>query len=252
MGVFMNENDKLLIAKANDLFRLCQRRSEPVFSAFLDGGEQAVIEDSVTFPYGCNVRFFGGYEGAERKILGVFPEWSEPDGFPIKALTVKSNFTKKLTHRDYLGTLMAQGLDRAKFGDIIVDEGNAYIFVCEDIAYYLADNIRKIGNTGVSSEVSELSDIVIPKPKRERLSAVCASLRLDAVVGAVCNISRGDSQRLIKSGFVKVNHRISEDSSRTVKEQDLLSVRGYGRFLFISADAQTRKGRLHITAERYV
>ena len=84
----MEASDKLLISKINDLFRLCEKHSCAKFSPFLDGGQIAVIQDNIVFPYGYNTMFFGGFEVAECKMLGVFPECEEPLGeeFPIKAL----------------------------------------------------------------------------------------------------------------------------------------------------------------------
>ena len=71
----MNTNHKLLIARINDLFSLCDKHCEMKCSDFLDGGELAVIEDEFQIPYGYNTLFFGGYENAERKVLCVFPEF---------------------------------------------------------------------------------------------------------------------------------------------------------------------------------
>lgn len=248
----MNNSDALVIARANDLITQCKRSASAKFSAFLDGAEQRLINENVSFPYEYNVKMFGGWEDAERKILGVFPEWEDTDDFPISVLKITSNFSKTLTHRDYLGTLMAQGIDRNKTGDIIIDENTAYVFVCEDIASYLADNIHKIGNQGISIEVCGIADVTIPEKKRERIGAIAASTRLDAVTAAICNLSRSASAKLISSALVKVNYKECLLSSYNVKENDLISVRGYGRFVFLSADGETRKGRLHITAEKYI
>lgn len=249
----MNNTDALVIARAKDLIKQCERNAAAQFSAFLDGAQQRDISENVSF-YGCNTRFYGGYGGAERKILGVFPEWEEPEdgAFPISVLKITSGYSKELTHRDYLGTLMGQGIDRAKTGDIIIDGQDAYVFVCADIAPYLADNITKVGNQGAKAVIIDAGDARIPEPKREKISAVCASQRLDAVVGALCNISRAQSAKLIGAEKVKLNHRECADTSKTVAAGDLISVRGYGRFTFVSADGETRKGRLHITAEKYV
>ncbi len=250
--IYMDKATDLLMAKCADMERLCRRRCEPVFSNFLDGGEIADIGDKHFFSPDVQIKYFGGYAEAERKILGVFPEWETEFIFPIKVLFIKSSFTKKLTHRDYLGTMLSQGIDRNKTGDIIVDDGSAYAFVCADIAQYLADNIEKISNQGVSISVTDICDIDIPEPKKERISAVCASKRLDAVVGAVCNISRAQSARLINAGLVKLDHRECVDVSKVVSDNSLISVRGYGRFVFIGGGGETRKGRLHITADKYV
>lgn len=250
----MDNSSKLLIARCEDLMRQCDRYAMPRFSQFLDGAEQRIIMENVHFPFSYNVKAFGGYDGAERKILGIFPEWilTEDDEFPISVLKITSGLGITLTHRDYLGTIMSQGLDRNKTGDIITDGDSAYIFVCEDIASYLKDNIKKIGNKGVKIEISAVSKINIPKPQLEEINTVCASLRLDAVVGAVCNVSRIKATELIKSGLVKVNHMECYNVSYTVKENELLSVRGFGRARFMEISGETRKGRLHITAQKYV
>ena len=147
---------------------------------------------------------------------------------------------------------MGQGIDRSKTGDIIIDGKTAYVFVSADIAQYLADNMKKIGNQGADIEICGISEAKIPEPKREKVGAVCASLRLDAVVSALCNISRAQSAKLINASLVKVNYRECADVSKVIAENDLISVRGHGRFVFLHADGETRKGRLHITAEKYI
>ena len=249
----MFNSDALLLARARDLVKQCERSAAAKFSAFLDGAEQALILEKVGV-YGLNMKMFGGYENAERKILGVFPEWEEPTDseFPISVLKIKSGYGRDLTHREYLGTLMGQGIDRSKTGDIIIDGKTAYVFVSADIARYLADNMTKIGNQGADIEICAIDEVEIPEPKRETVGAICASLRLDAVVAALCNISRGQSAKLINASLVKVNYRECTDVSRPVAENDLISVRGHGRFVFLHSDGETRKGRLHITAEKYI
>ena len=165
----MNTNHKLLIARINDLFSLCDKHCEMKCSDFLDGGELAVIEDEFQIPYGYNTLFFGGYENAERKV-----------------------------------------------------------------------------------KIVDMADFIPPKPKTTEKMCVCASLRLDAVVAATLNISRGNTEKLISSGYVKLNHREVLDRSKQVGEGDLLSIRNYGRFILKDIGNNTRKGRLHITVEKFV
>ena len=74
----------------------------------------------------------------------------------------------------------------------------------------------------------------------------------DAVVAATLNISRGNTEKLISSGYVKLNHREVLDRSKQVGEGDLLSIRNYGRFILKDIGNNTRKGRLHITVEKFV
>lgn len=250
----MNSEDKLLIARVEDLFSLCDKYCCARFSDFLDGGQQAVIADNLIFPFGYNVVSYGGFDDAEKKIIGVFPEWEEPDmaEFPISCLRIEGGFTRRLTHRDYLGTLMSLGLAPSKVGDIVVGEDCAYVFAYSDIAGYIKDNIRKIGNQGVRISVYDNPYEVQVERRYKTITSVCASERLDAVAGAAANVSRSVSAALINGGKVKLNHREISKCSETVKEGDLISIRGYGRFLVDRFGSETRKNRLHITIKQYI
>ncbi|MCD8179937.1 MAG: YlmH/Sll1252 family protein [Firmicutes bacterium] len=250
----MNTDAKLLTAKINDLFTLCDKHCEPKFSGFLDGGEIAYIEDEIRFPYGYNTLVFGGYDGAERAMLGVFPEWQEArtEDFPLCAARFDAPKFRALGHRDYLGTLMSLGIDRSKTGDILTDEDGAYVFVCADIAEYVVRNINKIANIGVKGHIVDMESFVPPEIKTSERMCVCASLRLDAVVAAALKLSRSDTEKLISGGCVKVNHRETLDRSKRINTGDLLSVRNHGRFILKNTGNTTGKGRLHITVEKFV
>lgn len=245
---------KLLKAKTSDLFDLCDKHCEAKFSSFLDGGEIAVIEDEFHIPYGYNTMFFGGYDMAERKIFGVFPEWQEArsEDFPLSAVRFDVPKFRSLTHRDYLGTLMSLGIDRSKTGDILTDDDGAYVFVESDIAEYVERSVNKIANVGVKGYTVDMKDFAAPKPKTAEKMCVCASLRLDAVIAAALNISRSNSEKLIREGYVKVNHREASDRSKQINAGDLLSVRNYGRFILKDTGNNTKKGRLHITVEKFI
>lgn len=250
----MDTDEKLLLSKTDDLFRLCNKYATARFSDFLDGAELSIIDDKTVMPFDCNIAYYGGYNGSEKKILGVFPQWEEPDfnAFPIVCLKVMGGYSRKLTHRDYLGTVMALGITPQKLGDIVVFDEGAYIFIHEDVAEYVHDNLHKIGNQGVKTEViSDLTQITVER-KYKTISAICASPRLDAVVGAAANVSRTQASVLINSGKVKLNYRQTAEAAKPVKEGDLLSIRGYGRFLVHSFDGETRKQRLHITLKQYI
>ncbi|MGN0182526.1 MAG: RNA-binding protein [Candidatus Ornithomonoglobus sp.] len=250
----ITNDDKLLIARTEDLFSLCDKYCCARFSDFLDGAEQAVISDNLVFPYGYNTLLYGGFDDAEKKILGVFPEWMEPDKaeFPLTCLKIEGGFTRKLTHRDYLGTIMSLGIAPSRLGDIVVSDGFAYVFLHSDIADYVADNVHKIGNQGVKITVLEdLSGIRVERAYKT-IGAICASERLDAVTAAAAGVSRSIASGLIEGGKVKVNHREITKTSEPVKEGDLLSIRGHGRFIVYKFGAETRSSRLHVTFKQYI
>lgn len=250
----MSVDDKLIIAKTEDMFSLCERRGVAVFSGFLDGAEQALIFDEMIFPYGYNVMLYGGFDDAEKRIIGVFPEWEEPDvsAFPIRCIKIEGGFSRKLTHRDYLGTIMSLGIVPSRLGDIVVGEGYAYVFIHEDVYEFVKDNIKKIGREGVKiTDITNHDGITIER-QYKTIGTVCASDRLDAVTAAAANISRAQSSALISDGLVKLNHRVVTKTAEKIKEGDLLSIRGSGRFLVHSFDGETRKNRMHVTLKQYI
>ena len=157
----MLSEEKLLTDKINDLYKKCDKHCQPVFSSFLDESEQAVIMDRIYPPAGYNIKLFGGYEGASRRIYGVFPEWQEPenDDFPLSCVRISFKFGSRLTHRDYLGSILGLGLERFKTGDIIVLEDGAFVFVAEDIAQYIVSFLEKIGSRGVKCALCKREEI---------------------------------------------------------------------------------------------
>lgn len=248
------ENDKLFLSRIDDLFKLCTKYGAARFSAFLDGAQAAELNNSFKAPYGYNTMLFGGYEDSERKKFGVFPEWEEAstDAFPITAVKISCKYSKKLTHRDYLGTIMSLGIDRSKTGDICVGDGEAYVFVDDDIAEYIKANISKIANVGVNVTLEKCSEVKTAQKRYEMKSLVCASMRLDAVCAAICGKSRENIKRMINLGEIKLNYKEETDLSKSVKEGDLLSLKGYGRFILQSIDGTTGKGRMHISVKKFI
>ena len=244
------DNEKLLLRRVSDIAKMAERHNVPRFSDFLDEAEHARVSAN---GMDRGALWFGGYEGASRNMLGFFPDWSEPDTneFPISAIKITNKSDKKLTHREYLGTIMSLGIERRKIGDIAVSDGGAYIFVSSDIAAYIAA-IDKISKCGVKAEIIPLSECEIAEPKFEFLDIVAASMRLDAVVASVLKLSRKNAADYITGGRCFVNHLEIVRTDYLLKEGDLLSLRGYGRVEVIAAGNGTRSGRLHIKVKKFI
>ena len=75
---------------------------------------------------------------------------------------------------------------------------------------------------------------------------------MDAVVSATTGVSRAKAAEWIKMGYVFLNHEEVSSVSQNVNEQDLLSIRGKGRYRFDQIGPMTKKGRLKIAGKKYV
>lgn len=244
------DNEKLLLRRVSDIREMAERYNTPRFSDFLDETEHAIVSAN---GLDRGALWYGGYEGASRNMLGFFPDWSEPDTneFPISAIKITNKSDRKLTHREYLGTIMSLGIERRKIGDIAVSDGGAYIFASSDIAGYIAA-IDKISRCGVKAEIVPLSECEIAEPEFELLDIVAASMRLDAVVASVLKLSRKNAADYIAGGRCFVNHLEIVRTDYGLNEGDLLSLRGFGRVEIIAAGNETRSGRLHIKIKKFI
>ena len=248
-----SEEDARLRARVADACNLCERRSCPRFVGFLDEHRQAVVRAVLREKGMPEHVFFGGYEDAERVMVGVFPSFMETQTalFPIAALRFRYRAHAALTHRDFLGTLLANGIKRDAIGDILCEQGQAVVLVAEDVAPYIAEQVQKVGGEGVAIEYPYTGEIAAHREFRE-IGDTIASPRLDAVVKAAARISREEAARRIASGLVSLNHMPCETVSASVKEGDVLSVRGSGRFVVDTLGPQTKKGRLIVKIRQYV
>lgn len=240
----------LLCARIADTAEICERTNKPKFFGFLSA-EQAVLAEKILQNRNISHHFFGGYDCAQRVMLGCFPDWAENFSFPISAITFTYRKSDSLSHRDFLGSLMALGLKREAVGDILVENGRAVVFLNTEIKNFVLNEVSKIGRTGVT--LSE--GFCEPLPQVSRLTEVTdtvASNRLDCIVSSVASVSRNTATELIESGFVSVNSVISQKSTKLVSEGDILTVRGKGKFIISSLSARTKKQRTVLVYQKYI
>lgn len=241
---------ELFEARIEDCVRLGERR--PSFLGFLELSERAEAERILRHIHAQNYLFYGGWDDAERVILGVFPEYLDPDPtlFPLTALTLQFRKQDVLTHRDFLGSFMAQGVVRASLGDILIEEGRAVLFVKSELAPHFTAQIEKIGRVGI--HISEGFTEPLPAAHSfQPIRGVIASERLDCFVALLAGAGREKAAQMIHGGFVSVNHREVLSASAHLNPGDTVSIRRYGRFIVDTIGPQTKKGRLSVQCRKY-
>ena len=241
---------EILIARINDTFDIAQKTNKPKFFGFLTS-DQAALAEKTLRKRNADFELFGGYQSAERVILCCKPDWCIDADFPVSAVTFSYRKNDKLRHRDFLGTLMAQGITRESVGDILVEEGRAVVFLKDEILDFVLTNVIKIGGVGVISQ----SGFSEPLPKTDSLvtiSATVSSLRLDCVVSALCGVSRNKASELIDMGFVTVNSLVTEKTTKLIADGDVLSVRGKGKFIVSDTSSKTKKDRTVLEFKKYL
>ena len=85
----------------------------------------------------------------------------------------------------------------------------------------------------------------------EEVTGTIASLRLDSIIALAFKTSRSSMISYIESGKVFVNGKLIVSNGYTIKDNDIISVRGKGKFRFGSITNKTKKGRIGVILYRY-
>lgn len=190
---------------------------------------------------------WGGFDGAERKMVGFN---AEAEDFPLSCVRITTK-TSGLTHRDYLGAIMGLGIERCKIGDIIVTPLGADIIADPTVGEYIASTLLTVGKAGVSVQLLEAKDVSFKQAEFSQISATVASLRLDSVTSVLVGKSRSVACELIKAGRVYVNATQCLKADVKINDEDVITVRGFGKAI-VQIGGRSRKDRIFVTMNKYV
>ncbi len=250
------ETNELLKKRFAELARRSYNSGIYTFTDFLGLSELSLFNEAKKEFFNVPYTMFGGADGTERVIVrfGSEDDIGYACDFPITILLaepVSQKFADKLTHRDFLGALMNLGIERTTLGDIVIFDNSAYIFAKEEIAPFIISELSRVKHTDI--RVNTVEKIPTGKLfKTERRTVQVSSERLDAVIAKLYSLSRDDSQSLFKKKLVFVSGSLCESQTYMPKIGDVISVRGYGRFIYASYETVSRKGKFNVSADVYI
>ena len=246
-------DDKILAAKVLDMLDAVEQKYLIKFSFFLDEHQCKVAQDILASVSFSDFLFYGGFEHAKRKVLAVFPQGALPalEDFPIQPLEFLYRKSDVLTHRDFLGALLSHQIKREVLGDILVDEGKTVVFVYNTVGDTLVREISKIGSAGVKLRVAQSKTFSVQE-RFEEINGTVASLRSDCILSLATKLSREKAALLIKSIGVDINYEKSFSVSTLFKENDVFSLRGYGKYILTEIGGTSKKGKIYVRINKYI
>lgn len=159
----------------------------------------------------------------------------------------------KYAHRNYLGGIVKLGLKREKVGDILVFNNGADIITFVDFANTLKTELGSLTRFQNSKIiVDEISKIRKQEIKIEEVKIIVPSLRLDNIVSDLAKTSRSKAVQIMEAQRVFVNGKNEIKASKQIKQNDIITIRGKGRFIIKEFTGTTRSGRTVILVEKYI
>lgn len=241
-------------ARIADLIGRAKRTGFYTYTDFL---EEPALTDALRAAKAADVSAvtYGGASYSTRRMVRFGEDGSYGDAeFPLRVLAILpkgEKFAEEMTHRDYLGALLALGIERTSVGDLLIDGKCAWVAVEAPLADFVLRSLDRVGRTAVICRMCEAFPEALA-PKTEEIRLTIPSLRLDAVLSRLWHLSREDSQLLFARGLVTCFGRTVEKCTYTPKEGDVIAVKGYGKVTIRSFPGETKRGRIVVIADKFV
>lgn len=251
----MNKEEQLAAKRFHDLANTAYHRGIAAYSDFLTLNEINILHEMKQDISFVTVNLCGGYETAERQIAAFIPHtYADLQlDYPISILKItplNSKFAEKLSHRDFLGAILNLGIDRSKIGDILIKEVCGYCFVHACMTDFFLRELTRIKHTFVKTEVVSKAEEI--KPEFLHMEGSVSSERIDALLALAFSSSRSALSGLVAAEKVFINGKLCFSNSQQLKPGDIVSVRGFGKFIYRGFISNTKKGRLFVALDKYI
>ncbi len=250
----MQEEKEIQLCKKRliELANTSYYKGYSVYTDFLNLKEQTIFNQIQSELPNINYKSWGGIDLAERKMICFSNDLPTVEQFPINILKIRPQnlkYAEQLTHRDFLGAILNLGVDRCKIGDILLNEKIAYVIIEENMADFFVNSLEKVKHTKVCCEI--IKEEFQFEQKFKEVVGTVNSIRLDAVLAIAFHSSRTQLLKLISGGKIYINGCLVENNSYHLKDGDLVSVRGFGKFMYVTNLDKTKKGKIKILLKIY-
>ncbi|MBP3964267.1 RNA-binding protein [Paenibacillus lignilyticus] len=254
--VHFHPDERPFVDRASEWIERAAFGHEVKVTDFLDPRQADIVASLVNRRADVGLRFVGGYEGAERRRAIIAPDYrdleSEPEGIALIEVTGGTQGHLELDHGDYLGALLGLGIKRDRIGDLHVHEDSCHCLVVSEIADYINIHLRQVHRVHVLTDILPLHQLRPAVSAMEEMNLSVASLRLDGIASDVHRISRTKIVDPIRAGRCRVNWKVEEDPSTPLKEGDVVSMQGLGRFKVLVVEGITKKGRVRVKIGKFI
>ncbi len=249
-------DEREFVERAAEWIENAARYHEQKLTDFLDPRQAYILSTLAAREPDVQIRLEGGSEHAERRRALIAPDYAdlsqEDMQLTVLEITPEGQGFTELEHGDYMGSLLGLGMKRDKIGDIHVLDDGCHTVVATEIASYLNLNMNQVHRLHVMTSLLPIEQLRAAEQELQTMELSVASMRLDGIASDVYRLSRSKILVPIKAGRCKVNWKPEEDPSHALKEGDVVSVQGMGRFKVLELEGITKKGRYRVKIGKFV
>ena len=173
------------------------------------------------------------------------------DNIPSVSL-YKINSFNELKHQQILGSLMSLNISSSYLGDIIKYQDNFYFYILSDLDNFINEEFKYVGNNKITIEKIDLDYLKDYEREYEEIEFIVSSNRIDNVISRLINTNRDKVIDIIKNKDVILNYSILTKNSYNLKENDLFSIRRYGKYKYVGIKNTTKKDKIVVSVLKYL
>lgn len=232
MVIYMLKSDKYYIEKEIDKFNKLGH------TGFLNSNESNSIKNILNKMH-IKYDIYESFVECDRVI--IYREIPDITCFKI----ITNNILK---HSDIMGALYNFNIDEDIIGDIIVKNDEYYFIILSNMKDYFINNFDIVGRFSI--RLIE-SDIPIKERDYIDLEFIVSSERIDTVISKIINTNRKYVEDMISNKDVILNYNTLTNKSYILKENDIFSIRRYGKFKYVGIKRITKKDNFIIGLKKY-
>lgn len=238
---YFNKEDKMLIANIIDKYNKYLKLGISTYSNFLNSSRLDIVcgyLDSKKIKYDI----YPKEEFLEKKII-VFGDYAD-------YITFYRCDISGINHSNILGTLFSLGLEDDMIGDIYVEDTCFYLTNLSRMNIVLEKEFVSIKNKSI--KLTKVDKIVLEKEHFKSINILVNSYRLDNIVSKITNNSRSIINDMINNKEIILNYHEIKNGSITLKQDDIISIRKYGKYKIGITKGQTKKNKFILEIIKYV
>ena len=236
------KEDKILLANIMDKYNQYQRTGISVCSNFLNSRKLKMVEEYLRnkkIPYSV----YDKYSFLDKKVI----YFGDYDNF---ISIYKANISDDITHSSILATLFSLGIEEDYIGDIFVEDGFFYYVNLSKMNYFLENNFLLIKNRAIKLE--HVDDIILNREHFENSEILVSSMRIDNVISKITKKSRSTVSKMLLDKNVFLNYQEVLSGNVILKQDDILSIRRFGKYRVGSIVNYTKKNNIVLEIIKYI
>lgn len=202
------------------------------------------LEKEITKKFKNDINVFRPYEESERII--IYRDL-KPKVSLFKIIT-----KEKLRHQDIMGSILSLNIKKEVLGDIIVDDNNYYFYILESMNNYILSYFNKVKNINITLEELPLNYLKDYKRKYKEIIVNVKSNRVDLIISKLTGLSRRVVKDMISNKDIILNYQVLTNNSYQFKENDIFSIRGYGKYKYVEVINKTKKNNYLVKCLKYI